>query len=41
MNEEPTFDVGDYVSKLRGDYSFDAVVVATFNIAQRRAPLRG
>jgi hypothetical protein len=31
MNEEPTFDVGDCVSKLRGDYSFDGVVVATFN----------
>ena len=31
MNEEPTFDIGDYVSKLRGDYSFDGVVVAVFN----------
>jgi hypothetical protein len=31
MNEEPTFDVGEYVSKLRGDYSFDGVVVAAFN----------
>jgi hypothetical protein len=31
MKEEPTFDVGDHVSKLRGDYSFEGVIVAAFN----------
>jgi hypothetical protein len=40
MNEEPTFDVGDYVSKLRGDYSFEGVVVAAFNKARAVTWLR-
>ena len=31
MNEEPMFDVGDCVAKLRGDYSFEGAVVAVFN----------